>query len=226
MNKNITILIVEDEKIPAEFLKEFLEHQGYTIIDICTTGDDAIQVAQHKKPDIILMDIILKGQMSGAEAAVKISTLIETKIIFLTAYLDDEMMEYALTSGAVNYLLKPYREKQILVALEIANKASIIHKEVSKKVISLSCGYQYNIEKQRLIYKEKEININHKSLQLIHYLVLHVNTAVSKEELSNYIYGEVKESSTIRTLVFRLRKQLDCNLIQNISGLGYKILSN
>ena len=226
MNKNISILIVEDEKIPAEFLKEFLEYQGYTIVDICTNGDDAIKVALHSKPDIILMDIILKGQMTGAEAAVKISSLIETKIIFLTAYLDDEMMEYALTSGAVNYLLKPYREKQILAALEIAIHKSLPQKNIPNKVIKLSCEYVYNTEKKRLSYEGKEININNKSLKLIHYLVMHINTSVSKEELSNYIYGEVKESSTIRTLVFRLRKQLNCNIIENISGLGYKILSN
>nr|MCH9740510.1 response regulator transcription factor [Campylobacterota bacterium] len=165
---------------------------------------------------------------SGSEAAVKISSLIETKIIFLTAYFDQEMMDYALEAGAVNYLIKPYKEKQILAALEIALRQTDTKssKQQTHTSIPLMCDYIYNTQKQRLYRNEKEVSLSKKSLLLIHCLVLNINSTVSKEELSHYIYGENKDSSTIRTLVFRLRKQLECDMIENISGLGYKIVSD
>nr|MCH9741561.1 response regulator [Campylobacterota bacterium] len=67
MNQTINILIVEDERIPAEFLKSFLEYQGYKVIGICDRGEDAIQMAQQFKPDVIFMDIMLKDKTSGSE---------------------------------------------------------------------------------------------------------------------------------------------------------------
>lgn len=226
MKVETTILIVEDERIPAEFLKIFLQRQGYQVIAICDTGEEAVQVAKNSKPDIIFMDIMLKGTMSGCEAALKIAPFSESKIIFLTAYYDHEMMNYALEAGAINYLLKPYRDKQILAALEIALKQEDKKtKELEAKEIPLACHYIYHLEHQRLYRYRREVSLSKKSLDLIHYLCLHLNTSVSKEELSRYIYGEVKDSSTIRTLVFRIRKQLECDLIENISGLGYKIIS-
>lgn len=220
------ILIVEDERIPAEFLRAFLEQQGYEVIAICDTGEEAIRLAREHEPDIIFMDIMLKEQMSGCEAALEISTFSESKIIFLTAYYDQEMMDYALEAGAINYLLKPYRDKQILAAIEMASQQGKLTKSASlNEPIQLECGYRYYRDKERLYQENREVNLSQKSLALIHYLALHVDTAVTKEELSNYIYGEVKDSSTIRTLIFRLRQQLQCDLIENISGVGYKIVS-
>jgi CheY-like chemotaxis protein len=63
------ILVVEDESIVAKDIQQSLKKLGYLVVDLCSTGEQAVQVAEEKKPDLVLMDIMLKGDMSGIEAA-------------------------------------------------------------------------------------------------------------------------------------------------------------
>ena len=74
MYSNANILIVEDEKIPAQFLKEILEEQGFNVLATCDRGTDAVAKAIKLKPDVIFMDIMLKDGMSGCDVALKISS--------------------------------------------------------------------------------------------------------------------------------------------------------
>ena len=114
MYSHASIIIVEDEKIPAQFLKEILEKQGFNVLAICDTGIDAIEKSISLKPDIVFMDIMLKDGLSGCDAALKISACIQTKIIFLTAHSNDEMVEYALEAGAANYLANSNNKRNFL----------------------------------------------------------------------------------------------------------------
>ena len=224
MYHNATILIVEDERIAAEFLKEILEAEGFLILSICDKASDAIKKAMTLKPDIIFMDIMLKDHMSGCEAALKISSLIDTKIIFLTAHAEDEMIEYALDAGAVNYLIKPYREKQIIATVQMAlNQKHKISNKLHK--LRLTHSYEYDLNQKALYLKGQHIEIGFKSTKLIDYLCQHINTPVSYLELSNYIYNEEKQSSALRTLISRLNTTLNHTLIININGIGYMISS-
>jgi len=223
MYSHARILIVEDERIPAVFLQEILESKGFTVIGICDKGADAITTALALKPDIIFMDIMLKDGISGAEAALKISTEIETKIIFLTAHSDEEMIEYALECGAINYLIKPYREKQILTALQLALNQTKIQKKEQQQYIYLSCEYLFSTYKSQLLKNGKEVALGSKSLRLIRYLCNHIDSTIESEMLSYYVYGEEKHTGALRTLISRLNKLLECELIQNSSRIGYKI---
>ncbi|HGZ70078.1 MAG TPA: response regulator, partial [Nitratifractor sp.] len=78
------ILIVEDEVLTAQHLEMLIEDAGYSVVGICDRGERAIKEALRLKPDWIFMDVMLKDSISGSEAALKITTLIDTKIIFLT----------------------------------------------------------------------------------------------------------------------------------------------
>lgn len=221
MYSHASILIVEDEKIPATFLQEILEEEGFTVVGICDRAEDAIETAIRLKPDVIFMDIVLKGAMSGCEAALKISSLMQTKIIFLTAHSDDEMIEYALDAGAVNYLIKPYREKQIIATLQVAlsHVKEVLLREVP--IVKLRNGYEYNIEKQILTCMDVKIEIGLKSIRLLDYLCRCKNSVVSKEQLSHHVYGEDKKTSALRALISRLNKTLGVEIICNSNGLGY-----
>ncbi len=224
MKESIQILIVEDELIAAEFLTLFLKKEGYNVIGVCESGEDAIQMAQKYKPDVIFMDIFLKGTLNGCESALKIvSNLPHTKIIFLTAYSDDEMIQYAMDVGAINYLLKPYNEAQILVALNLAlGKQSIPQKALLDR-LHLAYGYVYDFSQKKFLKDHNEVNLGGKGLAVIKYLCEHYQQVVSYTELSQYIYGEEKNSSTLRALIFRIKRKLECDIIENVSGLGYKI---
>ena len=114
------ILIVEDEGILAIELKEKLEKLGYNVPAIASTGAEAIELAAKHKPDLILMDIVLKGEMDGIEAANKIRSILKVPIIYLTAYADDGTVKRAKITEPFGYLVKPYNEKELQIALEMA----------------------------------------------------------------------------------------------------------
>ena len=185
MQHDISILIVEDEQIAAYFLKDLLEDQGYRVIGICDKGIDAITMARTHKPNVIFMDIMLKDHISGSEAALKISTFLDTKIIFLTAYSDREMIDYAIESHAANYLFKPYKDKQILTALQIALQQK--HEPEKSKWVHINEEYRYDLHAKVLYHKNNEVSLGEKREKLFYYLVLHINEIVSPEQLANYI---------------------------------------
>ncbi len=118
--KKIRVLIVEDESIIAFELKTRLCNLGYLVTDIVDCGDRALESVQNQPPDVVLMDITLKGGMDGIETASIIRKQESIPIIFLTAYLDDSRLERAKFTMPFGYILKPFQERDIKVTLEMA----------------------------------------------------------------------------------------------------------
>lgn len=115
-----TILIVEDEAVTAMELEETLSRRGYSVVGVATTGADAIRIAKEKWPDVILMDIHIKGSMDGIEAADQINLFYEIPVIFLTAYSDDLTIARAIRTRSYSFLLKPFNEKELFSNIEMA----------------------------------------------------------------------------------------------------------
>ena len=101
------ILIVEDEFITSKDLKEMLTEMEYEVVNIAATGENAIKYAKKQHPDLILMDIMLKGKMTGIEASKMINTTMDIPIIFLTAYSDKKTFEKAKETEPYSYIVKP-----------------------------------------------------------------------------------------------------------------------
>ncbi|MEG4576537.1 ATP-binding protein [Microcoleus sp. N3A4] len=118
--KSISILIVEDELLIAKNLSPKLEKLGYQIADIVSSGADAIQRAGELKPDLILMDIVIKGDIDGIETAAIINQELDIPIIYTTAYADDETLQRAENTGSYGYLLKPFKERELHATIKIA----------------------------------------------------------------------------------------------------------
>lgn len=114
------ILITEDEYIVAFDLKLRLKKLGFDIAGIAASGDDAILQNHDAKPDLILMDIGLQGDMDGIEAAREIRAESDVPIIFLTANSDPASMERAISTQAFSYLLKPFNERELKFSIEMA----------------------------------------------------------------------------------------------------------
>lgn len=114
------ILIVEDERIVAEALKMFLISKGYSVVGIAGTGEDAIRLVLEYLPDLIMMDISLKGPIDGVEATEAIRSFHDVPVIFLTAFSDDAIIARAKVTRPYGYIIKPYDEREVLVAIEIA----------------------------------------------------------------------------------------------------------
>ena len=227
----MNIMIVEDDIVPANYLKKMLEAEGYRVVSMVTSGREAIKVAKQIEPDLIFMDIMLKDNISGAEAAREIHHFKpSTMIVFLTAYSDKEMIEIAVESNAFAYLLKPYRDKEILATLELAkakiesidNSASMNTVKNSIKV-ELVDGYIYNTQLNRVFKDEKEIPLGSKALKLIKLLSTNKHITLEIETIIKEVWDTPKSGQTLRSLIHRIRESTCYDLIQNSNKFGYKI---
>ncbi|WP_287680204.1 response regulator [Methanobacterium sp.] len=115
-----SIMLVEDEIIVAADVKNRLENMGYEVLGIFDTGEEAIEKAGELKPNLVLMDIVLKGDMDGIDAAQKIRELFEIPIIYLTAYSDEKTLQRAKVTEPFGYVLKPFEDREIQSAIEMA----------------------------------------------------------------------------------------------------------
>ena len=107
MNKEFKILIVEDEVMIAEWLKIQLEDEKYDVFDYLTTGEEAIEFVQETKPNVIIMDINLAGEIDGIEAVEKITEKFNIPTIFMSGYEEPEIVERAKMLKPLAYLVKP-----------------------------------------------------------------------------------------------------------------------
>lgn len=114
------ILIVEDEGVLAKGLENRLKKLDYEAVGIAATGEEAIRQAQEKLPELVLMDIKLKGEMDGIAAAQKIREYNDIPVIYLTAYNDRETLQRAKITEPYGYISKPVQERELHCNIEIA----------------------------------------------------------------------------------------------------------
>ena len=114
------VFIVEDEVLVARDIKSRLEKLGYQVIGTAARGDDAVSRVLSERPDLILMDINLKGDMDGIEAADRIRAEADLPIIFCTAYSNDETLARAKVTVPYGYVLKPFDNRELEITIEIA----------------------------------------------------------------------------------------------------------
>jgi len=123
------ILVVEDESIIAMDLRVTLSRLGYEVSSVVNNALSAIQKAEQDKPDIILMDIMLGGSLDGIEAAKIISYNHSTPIVYITALRDEETMRRANSLDQYLFLMKPYTENDLKLAIENMLNARTVSKQ-------------------------------------------------------------------------------------------------
>jgi len=131
------ILIVEDEALIALEIEQCLLKDGYAVISGINSSAKAVETVALQKPDLVLMDIRLKGEPDGIETAALIRTRFATPVVFLTAYLDDTRIERAKLTLPFGYLIKPVQEKNLRVTIEMALYMARMEKERRQAEISL-----------------------------------------------------------------------------------------
>jgi signal transduction histidine kinase len=114
------ILIVEDQRLIAADLQCTLERLGYVVIGSVPSGEEAIARAGETSPDLVLMDILLRGKMDGIQAAKLIRDHYDKPVVFLTAYADIETIIRAKITTPFGYLVKPFNERELHAAVEVA----------------------------------------------------------------------------------------------------------
>lgn len=114
------ILVAEDEAIVAKDVSNRLRNMGYAVPVVAPTGEEAVEQANALRPDLVLMDIRLKGTLDGIEAATQIRRQQDVPIIYLTAYADDDTVARAQLTEPAGYLLKPFVERELQTTIEMA----------------------------------------------------------------------------------------------------------
>ena len=118
--KSARILVVEDERIVAKDITSSLERLGYAVAGIASSGEEAVQMVEGSVPDLILMDVVLKGNVDGIDAAERIRQQFDVPVIYLTAYADSTTLDRAKGTVPYGYLLKPWQERELRTVIEIA----------------------------------------------------------------------------------------------------------
>lgn len=144
-NERIKILVVDDEKIITMHLEELLSNMGYDVVGTASTGAEAIEKAREFKPDLIFMDIIMPGEMTGIDAATVIKKELGIPVIYLTAFADDHIVEKAKQSEPFNFLVKPFKAHELRAAIEIA----IYRKKMEKALEESEEKYRTLVEESR-----------------------------------------------------------------------------
>lgn len=119
MNSGKQILIVEDEVITAMDMQKKLKNLGYIVPVIVSSGEEAIKKVKENNPDLVLMDINLKGEMDGIEAASKIRSFSDIPVVYLTIHSDDKTLERAKITEPYAYMEKPFEDRVLKINLDI-----------------------------------------------------------------------------------------------------------
>jgi two-component system, cell cycle sensor histidine kinase and response regulator CckA len=127
-NRSPSILIVEDEKIVAKDLEKSLRRMGYEVAAAVDSAAEAAEAADERCPDLVLMDIHLKGELDGIEAARLLRRRFDVPIIYLTAFADEGTVARARSTDPHGYILKPFKEAELRSSIEIA-----LHKHQTEK---------------------------------------------------------------------------------------------
>jgi len=118
--ENAKILVVEDDREVANIIKNILQNTGFNVPIVVSGGEAAISATKILKPDLILMDIKLEGDIDGIKAAEKIKQSYEVPIIFLTANTEDDLLEIASETGPLAFIIKPFKAKDLVVNVKNA----------------------------------------------------------------------------------------------------------
>jgi len=117
---NANVLVVEDENIVARDILAMLKGLGYGVAAVAASGEEAIEKATSRQPDVVLMDIVLKGRIDGVQAAQHIRDHLHIPVIYLTAYADEDTLQRAKVTEPFGYILKPFEERELHIAIELA----------------------------------------------------------------------------------------------------------
>jgi PAS domain S-box-containing protein len=129
MTTSAKVLLIEDEAIIALEMAQYLSAMGYQVVSGVSGARKALATVEREKPDLILMDIRLKGDMDGIETAAEIRSRFDIPIVFLTAYLDEERIGRAKLTMPFGYLLKPVQARDLKVTVEMALYTARIDRE-------------------------------------------------------------------------------------------------
>jgi len=210
------VLLVEDDEIIGESIKEYLELKG-SKVDYFSSSKEVLQKVYPSHYDIFLLDVNMP-EINGYDLyeELKLYTT-EVPVIFITAYSDIEHIEKAFNLGAADYVKKPFDLKELELRIK-----RLVFKNTNK--IKITEDYEFDLNRLKLFYKNEEVELTQNEKFFLELLVKNLGQVVDFNTLKDYVWeGKNICDNTIRTQVKKLRNKLKENFIKNVRGSGYKI---
>ena len=201
----ISVLVVEDESIVAKDIQNSLKKLGYNVPIVVNSGEDAFQAAGEHRPDLVLMDIMLKGDISGIEAANQIKHAYEIPVIYLTAYADESTLSKAKVTEPYGYIIKPFKEIDLHTSIEMALYKHGREQEVKKERDLYSSIVSDAGQDDRLFVKSNSrlVKVNTKDIYFVEalkdYVIIHTqNTRYTVHSTMKDILSKLNQKEFIR----------------------------
>lgn len=218
------ILVVEDEKKVASFIKKGLEEDYYSV-DVALDGKEGARLALSEEYDLIILDIMLPSK-DGISILKDIRTAkIPTPVLMLTAKDNVADKVLGLDSGADDYLAKPFAFDELLARVRVLLRRNSLEKNIILKAGEL----QLDTQAHKALRNNKEIELTPKEYSILEYLLRNKNRVVSRTILSEHVYDYHFDSDTnvidvhINKLRNKIDKGFDQQILQTIRGVGYII---
>jgi len=221
-----SVLIVEDEAIVAFDLAGIVGKFGYKVIGCVSQFDEAVGFVQKQRPDLVLMDINLNASYDGIVVAEFLLEKYDTPVLYITAFSDEATIDRAAQTNPIGYILKPFCEDEIKANLQLAQYRLGRRKSyhAHETLLTLGDGYFFDRTKERLYYQNEPVSLGKNEMQLLLLLIDAHGQTVTFEMIENHVYNnEPISTSTVRTLIYRLRTKLVGQCIETVSGVGCKI---
>lgn len=213
------ILVVDDERLIRNVIREYLENEKYEVFE-AENGFDALRVLETNKVDLIILDIMMP-RMDGFETLKEIRKTKDTPVIMLSAMKEEEDKLNGFNLGVDDYITKPFSPKE-LVARVKAHLKRANGKENAYTYKDLKVDYLG----RKVTVENKEVNLTPKEYELLTYFIKNKNVALSRQQLLNSVwdYDYYGDDRTVDTHVKMLRKSLGKyrDLIRTVREVGYK----
>jgi len=230
MNRQIRILVVEDEEAIRTGLIDVLVFHGFEV-DSAATGPDGLRKALTGKFDLILLDVMLPG-MDGYEICDRIRTEDRNQpIIMLTAKTSDEEIIQGLKLGADDYVPKPFSIQQLVLRIEAVLRRSQVGQELAR--ILRVGGIDIDTENLSGLKDGDEVTFTKREIEVLSYLAQNCDRAVSREELLSKVWGYARnldiETRTVDIHIAKLRRKIEADskspeLLVTVRGAGYRLM--
>lgn len=215
------ILILEDERILAVSMREFLEDSGYEV-ECFAHSDEAYDAIYDKVYDLLLLDVKVPGEKNGFEMLKELrQDGNKTPAIFITSLTSIDDLSRGYECGACDYIRKPFDLAELKLRVEQVMKLQCFAS--SDESIDLPSGYKYDVKKMKLTLNDESILLAKTETKILELLIKQRGSVVSFEMFWEEVWGEWIDPANIRVQVGNLRKKLEKDFIKNVRGIGYSI---
>jgi two-component system, OmpR family, response regulator len=227
LDAKMKILLLEDELMLSRSIQTYLLACGH-LVDAYDNGKDVLDMIEKKEHDFYILDI--NTPLIGGLECLKVITAKYENIpkIIISAYNDIEHISSAFDIGCSDYLKKPFNLKELQIRIEhLTSQTDSAADKINDSIIHLSEHYTFDKESNLLYYDDIIQKFTKREHSLIVLFISNLGQIMTDESIQSFIWnGEEVESSTIRSLVNRVRTKLKENLLQNIRGFGYVMSKN